>query len=81
MSSASPLLKTLLSQYGDSLIRVDSEKEHQTSIVERAKAECGVSGQHFKKLAVALHKDRVQREREDLQGQIDLFNAVMGCDE
>lgn len=50
-------LKTLLSEYGDSLARVDSEKSHQAVIAERAEMECTCNPKHFKKLATALHKD------------------------
>lgn len=70
-------IKTLLSEFGDSLTRVDGEKAHQTAIAERAENECQCNPKHFKKLAVALHKDQARITREDLEGQMDLFDLVL----
>lgn len=74
----SAALKTLLSEYGKSLDRMDGEKDHQAAIAGRAEKECGCAPRHFKKLALALHKDAVTAGRKDLKEQIDLFDTVMG---
>lgn len=70
-------LKTLLSEFGDSLVRVDGERAHQTAIAERAENECQCNPKHFKKLATALHKNRARMTREDLEGQMNLFDLVL----
>lgn len=73
----SALLKTLLSEYGHSLTRTDGEKDHQAAIAERAEAECQCNKRHFKKLALALHKDLMKATRDDLGEQIDFFDQML----
>ena len=70
-------LHTLLREYGDSLTRIDGEKHHQAAIAKRAETECKCTQRHFKKLALALHKDQMKETRDDLGDQIDLFDQML----
>lgn len=72
------LLKTLLAEYGHSLTRTEGEKDHRAAIAERAENECAALKQHFKKLAMAQHKDQMKLTRDDLEAQIDLFDQALG---
>ena len=47
------LLK-LIKEYGDSLLRIESEKDLQKAIAEQAEEECQVKPAQFKKAAMAL---------------------------
>ncbi len=69
-------LLTLVTEYGNSLTRIDGEKDFQKSVVERAETECWIKPAAFKKAAVAYYKDQVQALREDLEGQLDLLDTL-----
>jgi hypothetical protein len=52
-------LKNALGEYVNSLVRTDGEKDHQAAIVASIKESCGIEPGHFKKLAMAMHKNKV----------------------
>lgn len=60
MSNNVEFLKTALSEFTDSLVRVDGEKDHQSAIIAQAKEKCQIEPGHFKRLAMAMHKDRLE---------------------
>jgi len=60
-------LLDLVKEYGDSLLRMDAEKDLQKAIAERAELECQVKPVHFKKSALAYYKDKVKITRCDLE--------------
>ena len=73
-------LLTLIKEYGDSLLRIESEKDLQKAIAEQAEAECQVKPAQFKKAAMAYFKDKVKELREELGEQMDLLDVIRGDD-
>ncbi len=69
-------LITYVKEYGDSLLRMDGERELQKAIAERAETDCRVKPAHFKKAATAYFKDKVKELREDIGGQLDLLELI-----
>lgn len=69
-------LITYVKEYGDSLLRMDGERELQKAIAERAETDCRVKPAHFKKAATAYFKDKVKELREDISGQLDLLESI-----
>jgi hypothetical protein len=69
-------LITYVKEYGDSLLRMDGERELQKAIAERAETDCRVKPAHFKKAATAYFKDNVKELREDIGGQLDLLELI-----
>ncbi len=65
-----------IKEYGDSLLRMDGERELQKAIAERAETDCRVKPAHFKKAATAYFKDKVKELREDISGQLDLLESI-----
>ena len=70
-----PLL-TFIKEYGDSLLRVEADKDLQKSIAERAETDCRCKPAHFKKAALAYYKDKVTELHEDISGQLDLLELI-----
>ena len=71
------LLK-LIKEYGDSLLRIESEKDLQKAIAEQAEVECQVKPAQFKKAAMAYFKDKVKALRDELGEQMDLLDVIRG---
>jgi hypothetical protein len=71
-------LLDLVKEYGDSLLRMDAEKDIQKAMAERAELECQVKPAHFKKSALAYYKDKVKITRDDLEEQLDLLDVIRG---
>ncbi len=69
-------LITYVKEYGDSLLRMDGERELQKAIAEKAETDCRVKPAHFKKAATAYFKDKVKELREDISGQLDLLESI-----
>lgn len=63
-------LLSFIKEYGDSLLRIESEKDLQKAIAEQAEAECQVKPAQFKKAAMAYFKDKVKALRDELDEQI-----------
>lgn len=53
-------LKQAIVEYGNSLTRIDGEKDHQAAIVAQVKEKCEIEPAYFKRLSVAMHKDRLE---------------------
>lgn len=70
-------LITLIKEYGDSLLRVEAEKELQKAIAEKAENDCRVKPTHFKKAATAYFKDKVKDLHEDTTEQLNLLEQIM----
>lgn len=70
-------LITSIKEYGDSLLRAESEKELQKSIADRVEIEWNVKPSHFKKTALAYFKDKVKDVREDMAEQLELLDAII----
>lgn len=76
-------LLDLVKEYGDSLLRMDAEKDLQKAISERAELECKVKQSNFKKSALAYYKDKVKITRDDLEEQLNLLDIywVLICED
>ena len=70
-------LMNLVKEYGNSLLRVDSEKDLQKTMAERAEKECSVKPAHFRKVSNAYYKDKLSDMREDNHGQLDLLDSIL----
>ena len=70
-------LRTLLSEYEDSLIRSEAETDIRQAIALQAKKDCACTEKDFKLLAVALHTDALKKTRDMLENQVALFNRIM----
>lgn len=71
-----PSLMTYVKEYGDSLLRIDAEKELQKAIAENAEAHHRIKPSHFKKAAAAYYKDKVKELRDDLGEQLSLLEFI-----
>ena len=71
-----PSLITYVKEYGDSLLRIDAEKELQKAIAENAESHHNIKPSHFKKAAAAYYKDKVKELRDDLGEQLSLLEFI-----
>lgn len=71
-------LATLILEYGDSLTRMDGERELQKEIVAKAEAECHVSPAVFKTVAMAYHRDSVDKLAEFVEQQMAQIERLRG---
>lgn len=73
----------LISEYGNSLTRVQGEKDLLKAIEARAVVECEVTTKAFKTIATAHWADTVAKVCDDLEAQLDLLDTVRaaGADE
>ena len=69
-------LLDLISEYGNSLTRIQGEKDLLKAIEARAVGECEVTSKAFKTLATAHWADTVAKVRDDLEAQLDLLDTV-----
>ncbi len=69
-------LITYVKEYGDSLLRVEAEKDLQKAIAEKAETDCRCKPTHFKKAATAYFKDKVKELREDTEMQLGLLELI-----
>ena len=70
-------LQSLISDFSDSLTRVDAEKDLMTRIAVEAELNHKIKPALFKKVATAFFKDKAKNTRDDLQEQVDLFDALL----
>lgn len=77
MTTISPLA-TLILEYGDSLTRMDGERDMQKEIVTRAELECYVSPAVFKAVATAYHRDSVDKLTEFVEQQLAQLETLRG---
>lgn len=71
-----PSLMTYVKEYGDSLLRIDAEKELQKAMAEKAESHHNIKPSHFKKAAAAYYKDKVKELRDDLGEQLSLLEFI-----
>jgi hypothetical protein len=70
-------LQSLMTDYSESLTRVDAEKDLMARIAQEAEIHHRVKPATFKKVAAAFHKDKAKNTRDDLQEQVDLFDQLI----
>jgi hypothetical protein len=76
--------KTLLGliiEYGNSLTRIQGEKDLLKMIEQRAVVECAAAAKAFKTIATAHWADTTAKVRDDLEAQLDLLDTVRAVDE
>ena len=56
-------LNKLLTEYSNSLTRIEAEKDLLKAIAERAETELSIPAAQFRKLAVDVHKDAIEQSR------------------
>ena len=71
------LLK-LINEYGDSLTRIQAEKELMKLMEQRAIVECATPVKAFKIYATAQWRDQVSTVREEIEAQMALFETASG---
>ncbi len=71
----------LISEYGDSLTRIQGEKDLLKAIEARAVVECSAPLKAFKTIATAHWADTTAKVRDDLEAQLDLLDTVRAVDE
>lgn len=74
------ILKGMISEYGNSLARIQAEKELLKSIEQRALVEFQRDPKAFKTVATAYWRDEAKKAHEILEEQLDLFDEVRGFD-
>lgn len=77
MNDISPLAILIL-EYGDSLTRMDGERDLQKQIVAKAESECHVSPAVFKSVATAYHRDSVDKLTEFVEQQLEQIESLRG---
>ena len=60
-------LNKLLTEYSNSLTRIEAEKDLLKAIAERAETELSIPAAQFRKLAVDVHKDAIEQAREAME--------------
>ena len=69
-------LRALLTEYSNSLTRIEAEKDLLKAIAERAETELSIPAAQFKKLAVDVHKDAIEQSREAMRDMLELYDTV-----
>ena len=69
-------LNKLLTEYSNSLTRIEAEKDLLKAIAERAETELSIPAAQFRKLAVDVHKDAIEQSREAMRDMLELYNTV-----
>lgn len=69
-------LLDLIAEYGNSLERIQGEKDLLKAIEARAVCECAVGLKAFKTVATAHWADTTGKVRDDLEAQLDLLDTV-----
>ena len=73
-------LKGMIHEYGNSLARIQAEKELMKFIEQRALVELQRDPKAFKTVATAYWRDETKKAREAIEAQLDLFDLVGGSD-
>ena len=69
-------LNKLLTEYSNSLTRIEAEKDLLKAIAERAEGELSIPAAQFRKLAVDVHKDAIEQSREAMRDMLELYDTV-----
>jgi len=69
-------LNKLLTEYSNSLTRIEAEKDLLKAIAERAEGELSIPAAQFQKLAVDVHKDAIEQSREAMRDMLELYDTV-----
>lgn len=72
------ILLGLISEYGNSLTRIQAEKELMKFMEQRAVVECATAAKAFRLYALAQWRDSVPATQEELEQQLALFETARG---
>lgn len=81
MPSFFPDLHALIADYGDSLTRMDAERDLQKTLVAKAAAEHRLEPAAFKRVATAIHKAQTMALRAECDAQLALLAVVAPAEE
>lgn len=68
----------LIAEYGNSLTRIQAERELMKLMEQRAVVECATPVKAFKLYATAAWRDSVPATQEELEGTLALFETARG---
>jgi hypothetical protein len=68
-------LPSLIAAYGDSLTRVDAEREMQKELVAKAE-QMAITPRAFKAVALAYYRDCVNELREEAQEKLNVLESL-----
>jgi len=71
-------LLNLIIEYGNSLTRIQGEKELMKMIEARAVCECDTDAKAFKLYATAHWRDRIPATQAEIESQLEIFETVRG---
>lgn len=71
-------LMGLISEYGNSLTRIQAERELMKLMEQRAVVECATAAKAFKLYATAAWRDSVPAIQEEIEQQLALFETARG---
>jgi len=71
-----PTLSDLITEYSNSLTRIEAEKSLMKEIALRAENECGVTAGKFRRLATDAYRDNINTARAEMRELIDLYDTV-----
>jgi len=77
-TDARKTLLGLISEYGNSLTRIQAEKENLKLMELRAMVDCATSAKAFRLYATAAWRDSIPATQEELEGQLALFETARG---
>lgn len=77
-TDARKTLLGLISEYGNSLTRIQAEKENLKLMEQRAIVECATSAKAFRLYATAAWRDSIPATQEDIEAQLALFETARG---
>lgn len=68
----------LITEYGNSLTRVQAERELMKLMEQRAIVECATSAKAFRLHATAAWRDQIPAIQEEIEQQLALFETARG---
>lgn len=71
-------LLNLISEYGNSLTRIQAEKELMKLMEQRAVVECATPTKAFKLYATAHWRNKIPAIQEEIEAQLALFETARG---
>lgn len=72
------ILLGLIAEYGNSLTRVQAERDLMKLMEQRAVVECATAAKAFRLYAMAHWRDGVPAVQEELEQQLALFETARG---
>lgn len=71
-------LLNLISEYGNSLTRIQAEKELMKLMEQRAVVECATPAKAFRLYATTAWRDNISAVQKEIEAQLALFETARG---